>query len=82
MVMMKTARRAEIPPQQGGAPAAEVDRRIAERAQQEAGVRERDDKAVVPTKRLEKLSPLDHCRGHVPPPVDRSEFAAIAAARR
>ena len=57
------------PPQQRGAPAAEVADRVAQRPEQESRVRERDDEAVVPAKRLEKLPFLDYCCRHLPPPA-------------
>ena len=68
---MKNASDGGDPPQERGAPAAEVADRVAERAEQEARIRQGDDEPVVPAKRLEELSFLDYCFSHSQPPVER-----------
>ena len=52
-------------PQHRCAPATEIADREAERAEQEARIRERDHEAVVPAKRLEELLFLDYCCRHI-----------------
>src|SRR5262249_44754829 len=64
-------------PDQHRAPAPHVEHRVAERAQQEAGIREADHEPVVPAKRLQELTFLDDCLSH-----DSSSSSAIRAQPR
>ena len=60
------------PPEQHGAPPADVSDRVAERSEQEARRRECDHEAVVPAELLEEMSFLDNRFSHGQPPGERS----------
>ena len=69
-------------PQERGAPAAEIPDRVPERAEQEPGVRQRDDEAVVPAKGLQELAFLDYCNRHSRTSVSLSGSLRHRAAAR